>query len=41
MPKAKVNGWKCEKCGHEWCLKNNDAEIVSCSKCQHREVKRD
>jgi NAD-dependent SIR2 family protein deacetylase len=43
MPKAKIDGWKCSKCGHEWCPKESkkDAEIMTCSKCQNKEVNRD
>ncbi len=41
MPKAKVDGWKCSKCGHEWCLKNKKSQIVICSQCQNKEVNLD
>lgn len=38
MPKSKVDGWKCSKCGYGWCLKNENIPIVSCPKCQNKEV---
>jgi len=28
MPKAKIDGWRCSKCRHEWCLKK-DLEIIT------------
>lgn len=39
MPKAKIDGWKCSKCGKEWCLKSTTGNIVTCPKCQNKEVK--
>ncbi len=38
MPK--VDGWKCSKCGHEWCLKNKslESQIITCPKCQNKEI---
>lgn len=38
MAKAKVDGWKCSKCDYAWCLKNKKIEIVTCPKCQNKEV---
>ncbi len=40
MPECKVDGWKCSnpECGYEWRLRSFEIQIVTCNKCQNKEI---
>lgn len=34
MAKIKIEGYKCERCGHEWVPRNKDEYPIVCPKCK-------
>jgi predicted Zn-ribbon and HTH transcriptional regulator len=34
MPKVKIWGYRCERCGHEWVPRDKNKEPQVCPKCK-------
>ncbi len=38
MPKTKIDGWQCSECKHEWQLRAQTKNVVTCPKCHNIEI---